>query len=147
MRIGLPGRGDLRGTLSPRFAELPDLRHLNLKNTHVSGDIAALKNLRKLENLDLGNTKVAGDIAALGNLRELRWLHLQNTNVIGDMSALANLTSLKNHYYYCYTEGTKITCDEAALQAVLLKLGLEAKQLTDLKNSGGVTRMLSCRNT
>ena len=189
VRIGLPGRPELRGTLSPRFAELPDLQCLSLEDTQVSGDVATLKNLRELETLylrdtkvfvdlaalknltklkglnlehaqvsgdvaalknlrelrylDLYGTNVAGDIAALKNLRELKWLVLVNTNVIGDMAALENATSLGNNFYI---DGTKITCQDAALRTVLLKLGLEAEQLTDLMNFRGVKRMLSCRN-
>ena len=191
VQIDLRGRRELRrGTLSPRFAQLPELRTLFLGNTLVSGDVAALQNLTELKGLNLHYTKVAGDIAALANLRELRYLNLgitdvigdlaalkdlreleeldlrdtnvigdmaalknlreleeldlSDTNVIGDMAALENATSLGNNFNI---DGSKITCEEAALRTVLLKLGLEAEQLTDLKNSGGVTRMLSCRNT
>ena len=124
VEIDLPRRWhrELRGTLSPRFAELPDLRVL-----------------------DLGHTRVSGDVAVLGNLRKLEELNLRNTNVIGDIGALANATSLRQKNFRI--EGTKITCEDATLRAVLLKLGLEATLLTDLMNFKGVKRMLSCRNT
>ena len=141
MKIDLRGRRKVTGTLSPRFAELPDLRVLNLGDTRVRGDVAALKNLSELRYLDLANTLVSGDIAALKNLKKLEELNLRDTHVIGDMSAL-RATSLEVDI-----DGTKITCrEEAALRAVLLKLGLQAEQLTDLMDFRGVKRMLSCRN-
>ena len=166
VEINLWWHPDVTGTLSSRFSELPDLQLLHLGRTTVSGDIEALqnlteltelklystkvsgniealKNLKKLKRLDLDSTNVIGDITALENLTELTKLSLAYTNVIGDMSALENLTSLGNGFDI---EGTKITCDEAALLAVLRSLGLQAEQLTDLKNSRGVKRMLSCRN-
>ena len=117
VKIWLWARRELTGTLSPRFSELPDLQELNLQSTQVSGDIEALKNLRKLEKLNL-----------------------VNTNVIGDMSAMRS-TSLEDDFDI---EGTEITCQDAALRAVLRSLGLQAEQLTDLKNFRGVKRMLSC---
>ena len=171
VKIDLFCGDEVTGTLSSRFSELPDLQYLNLGRTEVSGDIEALENLRKLKRLFLTETKVSGNFAALENLRELRVLNLEGTNVsgdiaalenlrkltylnldftnvIGDMSSLENLTSLEDELHI---EGTKITCDEAALRAVLRSLGLQAEQLTDLKNFGGVKRMrvkgmLSCRN-
>ena len=142
VEIKLEMRPDVTGTLSPRFSELPDLETLDLKWTQVSGDIAALQNLTKLTRLHLGNTKVSGNLVALQNLRELRFLYLDHTQVIGDIRALENVTSLGDNFHI---KGTKITCEEAALRAVLLKLGLQATQLTNLMNFEGVTRMLSCR--
>ena len=119
VKIDLSWRQDVTGSLSPRFSELPDAQVLNLGYTQVSGDIEALKNLTKLEELSL-----------------------DNTNVIGDMSSLRSTLLGDNFHIY----GTEITCEDAALRAVLRSLGLQAKQLTDLKNFGGVKRMLSCRN-
>ena len=164
VKIDLLGRMEVTGTLSPRFSELPDLQDLELGHTEVSGDIEALKNLRKLERLflmktnvfgdmaafqnltkleclDLSRTRVSGSIAALQHL-ELKRLDLSNTNVIGDMSSL-RFTSLGNNFRIRFT---KITCEDAALRAVLRSLGLQAEQLTDLMNFEGVNRMLSCRN-
>ena len=121
---------------------LTELTFLYLYNTQVSGDIEALQNLRKLKRLKIGHTEVSGDLLALKNLKKLKTLNLARTNVIGDMSALENLTSLEN----LYIKGTKITCEDAALRAVLRSLGLQEEQLTSLKNFEGVKRMLSCRN-
>ena len=120
---------------------LTELQKLDLAKTKVSGDIEALQNLTELQKLDLAKTKVSGDIEALQNLPKLKSLGLTSTNVIGDMSSLRS-PSLENFDI----EGTKITCEDAALRAVLQSLGLQAEQLTDLKNFEGVTRMLSCRN-
>ena len=142
VEIELYARREVTGTLSWRFTELPDLQVLDLEATEVSGNIEVLKNLRKLTYLGLRNTQVIGNIEALKNLRELRSLYLARTNVIGDMSALRS-TSLEDDFFI---EGTDITCEDAALRTVLLKLGLQAEQLTDLKNFEGVKRMLSCRN-
>ena len=148
LNLGMTGvSGDLLALKSLR-----KLKKLNLAETLVFGDIAALNSLTKLKELRLtkevnievlGNIEVSGNIAALENLTKLTYLDLENTQVIGDMSALRNLTSLgKNFDIY----GTEITCDEPALRAVLRSLGLQAEQLTDLKNFEGVERMLSCRN-
>ena len=141
VEIGLGFREEVTGSLSPRFSELPDLQVLNLVNTEVSGDIEVLQTLRKLTELVLFNTQVSGNIAAVENLRELKQLILTNTNVIGDMSSLRS-TSLGDNFDIAYT---KITCEDAALRAVLRSLGLPAEQLTDLMNFEGVKRMLSCR--
>ena len=121
---------------------LTKLTALLLGFTPVSGDLLALKNLTKLKSLFFSMTKVSGSLAALENLTELQLLYLHYTNVIGDMSSLRS-TSLEDNFDI---KGTKITCEDAALRAVLRSLGLQAEQLTDLKNFEGVTRMLSCRN-
>ena len=165
VKIDLLGRQEVNGSLSPNFTQLPDLQYLRLGSTKVSGDIEALKNLteleflslertqvsgnlsalqnlRKLQRLFLDHTNVIGDIVALENLRKLEFLELANTNVIGDMSSLRS-TSLGDKFHI---DGTKITCEDAALRAVLRSLGLQADQLTDLMNFEGVKRMLSCRN-
>ena len=142
VEISLREREEVTGTLSPRFSELPDLRELNLRRTEVSGDLLALENLKKLKWLYLSYTKVFGNISALKNLRKLQILDLRKTNVIGDMSSLRS-TSLEDDFNI---KGTKITCEDAALRAVLRSLGLQAEQLTDLMNFEGVKRMLSNRN-
>ena len=121
---------------------LTKLTELLLGFTPVSGDLLALKNLTKLKSLFFSMTKVSGSLAALENLTELQLLYLSYLNVIGDMSSLRS-TSLEDNFDI---KGTKITCEDAALRAVLRSLGLQAEQLTDLKNFEGVTRMLSCRN-
>ncbi len=120
MSIEFPGRLDLRGSLHPQIAKLPELRHLflddsnvsgsldlltnntelgwlNLCNTRVGGDLEALPFKAKgLVTLDLSGTKVTGDLAALANATELlRYLRLSNTAVLGDLKSLAKLESLQ----------------------------------------------------
>ena len=164
VEIRLFGRTGLTGSLSPRFSELPDLQFLDLRVTKVSGDIEALQNLTELKWLYLSKTQVSGNLSALRNLTKLMYLRLVKTNVIGDIGALKNLKKLEEldlsktnvigdmsslqstSLEHFHIKGTKITCDDAALRAVLRSLGLQAEQLTDLMHFKGVKRMLSCRN-
>ena len=123
--INLHWDKDVTGPLSSRFSELPDLQYLNLWNTKVFGNIAALQNLRKLEKLYLMETKVSGNIAALENLMELKDLRLVETNVIGDIGALKNLTKLKE----LRLRKTKVSGNLAALQ------NLRELEILDLYNT------------
>ena len=143
------------------------LQSLNLGNTRVIGDILALKNLTKLktlyfantqvsasldepfkelkdlEELNLQDTEASGDIAFLRNNPKLKYLNLRNTKVFGDLAALQRATQLKDFNNF-EVSNTTITCpQEAALKAVLVKLGFKGQQLEDLHAMEGISWMLS----
>ena len=60
----------------------------------VTGDIAALGNLRCLRKLGLDNTGVTGDIASLRTLTNLESFALYQTQVGGDIKSLQHLRRL-----------------------------------------------------
>jgi len=131
--------------VSGNIAALENLRELewlSLVETNVIGDIGALKNLTRLKELKLSKTHVSGNIEALKNLTKLTYLDLGSANVIGDMSAWRNLGEFDMSGFHI--KGTKITCQDAALRAVLRSLGLQAEQLTDLMHFKGVKRRHNC---
>ena len=118
-----------------------ELTYLNLQFSDIGGNLRALKKATRLKELNLQYTNVDGDVMALENATELTHLNLESTNVCGDLSRLRSLEKL-------FVEGTRIDCkgDEDSLREILLRLGLEAGQLTDLKKVAGIERrMLSCR--
>ena len=124
VEIDLSNRPDVSGSLDEHFKELKDLERLNLENTKTSGDIAMLRN----------NTK-------------LQYLNLRNTTVFGDLAALQKATELKDFRNFEVSK-TNIMCPrEAALKAVLVKLGFQEQQLQDLHAMEGLTWMLSSRSS
>ena len=156
------------------IAALENFRHLwilRLSYTNVSGNMAALKKARKLgqlslsytnvsssldkdfkqlknlEHLNLENTKTSGDIAMLHQNRILKYLNLHNTSVFGDLAALQRATQLKEFHNF-EVSNTKITCpQDAALTAVLVKLGFQEQQLGDLHAMEGPRWMLCSRSS
>ena len=124
VRIDLSNRSDVSGSLDKNFKELKDLKQLNLENTKASGDIAMLRDNTKLD-----------------------YLNLRNTKVFGDLAALQRATQLKDSYNF-EVSNTTITCpQEAALKAVLVKLGFKEQQLQDLHAMEGPRWMLSSRSS
>ena len=124
MELDFSNRPDVNGSLDENFKELKDLKQLNLENTKTSGDIAML----------LQNTK-------------LDYLNLHNTSVFGDLAALQKATQLKDSSNF-EVSNTSITCpQDAALKAVLLKLGFQEQQLQNLHAMEGLAWMLSSRSS
>ena len=124
VEIDLSNRPDVSGSLDKDFKQLKHLKQLNLENTKASGDIAVLRQNTKLD-----------------------YLNLQNTSVFGDLAALQKATKLKDSSNF-EVSNTKITCpQEAALKAVLLKLGFQEQQLQDLHAMEGPRWMLSSRSS
>ena len=124
VRIDLSNRSDVSGSVDKDFKQLKDLEQLNLENTKASGDIAMLRN----------NTK-------------LHYLNLHNTSVFGDLAALQKATQLKDSQNF-KVSNIGITCpQEAALKAVLIKLGFQEQQLQNLYATEGLTWMLSSRSS
>lgn len=122
--IDLSNRSDVSGSLDKNFKQLKDLKQLNLENTKASGDISLLCN----------NTK-------------LHYLNLRNTSVFGDLAALQKATQLKDSSNF-EVSNTNIACpQEAALKAVLVKLGFQEQQLQDLHAMEGIRWMLSSRSS
>ena len=122
--IDLSDRPDVSGSLDENFKELKDLEQLNLENTKASGDISLLRN----------NTK-------------LHYLNLHNTSVFGDLAALQKATQLKDSQNF-KVSNTGITCpQEAALKAVLIKLGFQEQQLQNLHAVEGLAWMLCSRSS
>ena len=120
----MSNRPDVSGSLDEDFKQLKDLEQLNLANTKTSGDIAML----------LQNTK-------------LDYLNLQNTSVFGDLAALQKATQLKD-FNDIEVSNTSITYpQDAALKAVLIKLGFQEQQLQDLHAMDGLAWMLSSRSS
>ena len=120
MEIDLSNRPDITGSLDKDFKELKDLAQLSLENTKTSGDIAMLLQNTKLDYLNLHNTKVFGDLAALQRatkLKDFRNFEVSNTSIT-------------------YPQ-------DAALKAVLRKLGFQEQQLQDLHAMEGLAWMLS----
>ena len=147
VEIDLSNRLDVSGSLDKDFKELKYLAQLSLENTKASGDIAMLRNNTKLDYLNLDNTSVFGDLAALQKATELQSLNLHNTSVFGDLAALQKATHLKDSQNF-EVSNTGITCpQEAALKAVLIKLGFQEQQLKDLHAMEGLAWMLSCRSS
>ena len=124
MEIDLSNRPDVSGSLDEHFKEFKDLKQLSLENTKASGNIAMLRQ----------NTK-------------LHYLNLRNTSVFGDLAALQKATQLKDSQNFKVSD-TKITCpQEAALKAVLVKLGFQEQHLQDLHAMEGPRWMLSSRSS
>ena len=122
--IDLSNRPDISGSLDEHFKELQDLEQLSLENTKASGNIAMLRNNAKL-----------------------KYLNLHNTSVFGDLAALQKATQLKDSQNF-RVSSTNITCpQEAALKAVLIKLGFQERQLQDLHAMEGPRWMLSSRSS
>ena len=112
----------------------------------VSGSLEHFKELKNLERLNLENTKISGDIAMLRSNNKLDYLNLRNTTVVGDLAALQRATRLKDSRNFEVSH-TNITCpQEAALKAVLVKLGFQEQQLRDLHEIEGIAWMLSSRS-
>ena len=139
----------------PRLLGRNDLRRkcwvveIDLSNRpDVSGSLDKdFKALKTLEQLNLENTKTSGDIAMLRNNTELKHLNLHNTNVFGDLAALQRATKLKDSRNF-EVSNTSITCpQDAALKAVLVKLGLQEQQLQDMHAVEGLTWMLFSRSS
>ena len=72
---------------------LTNLQTLELNNNEISGNLNALKNLKKLTKLKLDNNQIS-NIDALSGLENLEYLSLDNNN-IKDISALSKLKKLK----------------------------------------------------
>ena len=106
---------------------LTALAYLNLENTTLIGDIAAIKNLTALTYLNLENTTLTGDIAAIKNLTALETIYLRNSNTSGDISVLSSLSKLKECQLDHITGG-----DITVLNNTLLTMIIIA-------NSGGLT--------
>ena len=124
VEIDLSNRPDVSGSLDKHFNELKNLKRLNLQNTKASGDIALLRNNANLKNLNL-----------------------RNTMVFGDLAALQSATQLKDFHHF-EVSNTKITCpQDAALKAVLAKLGFKEQQLQNLHAMEGLAWMLSSRSS
>ena len=124
VEIDLSNRSDVSGSLDKNFKELKDLKQLNLENTKTSGDMAMLRDNTKLD-----------------------YLNLRNTSVFGDLAALQKATQLKDSSKF-EVSNTGITCpQEAALQAVLIRLGFQEQQLQDLYAMEGPRWMLSSRSS
>ena len=119
VEIDLSNRPDVNGSLDEQFKELKDLEQLKLENTKASGDIAMLRQNTKLDYLNLQNTSVFGDLAAFQKATRLTFRNFEVSN-------------------------TNITCpQEAALKAVLIKLGFKEQQLQDLHAMEELAWMLS----
>ena len=147
VEIDLSNRSDVSGSLDKDFKELKELKLLNLENTKASGDIALLRNNTKLDYLNLDNTSVFGNLAALQKATELDYLNLRNTKVFGDLAALQRATKLKDSSNF-EVSNTNITCpQDAALKAVLTKLGFQEQQLQDLHAMEGPRWILSSRSS
>ena len=63
------------------------MTHLFLRNTFVTGNLAALADAVELVTLDLSNSKVTGNLGALKGA-ELRWVRVSNTRIAGDVAVL-----------------------------------------------------------
>ena len=74
----------------------PNITHLFLNETQVTGDIAVLGKLIGLNVLQLGNTQVTGDIAVFGKLTGLRNLDFASSKVTGDIAVFGKLTGLSD---------------------------------------------------
>ncbi|KAH9533029.1 hypothetical protein CY35_18G029500 [Sphagnum magellanicum] len=96
IRVDLPNE-QLGGSLSPRFAGLPNLQYLMLQNNNISGPIPwELGNLTQLVSLDLSNNNLTGSIPnTLRNLKSLTYLNLNNNKLTGGFPVfLSSITGL-----------------------------------------------------
>ena len=116
--LRLTGQIGLSGDISPKFANLSNLRYLDLgigsyhrvirrnagtgeiRNNELNGNIPPeLSRLKDLRHLDLGGNKLTGSIPPeLGDLTNLEFLDLSQTNLSGsippELGKLVNLTHL-----------------------------------------------------
>ncbi|KAJ0054598.1 hypothetical protein Pint_01555 [Pistacia integerrima] len=70
-------------SISPTFADLLDLKALDLHNTSLTGEIQNLDSLQNLERLNLSFNKLTSFGSTLGNLASLQVLDLQNNSLQG----------------------------------------------------------------
>ncbi|CAK9012890.1 unnamed protein product [Durusdinium trenchii] len=115
--INFPHEGhqeDLRGPLS--FRELPELQRLDLRNTHITGDLSELP--CKLKHLYLQNTEVTGNLSSLGNMTRMKRLDLSHTTISGDLEHLRPLRQLRT----LRLSDTLVTGDLQSLQASQLQV-------------------------
>ena len=125
------------------------LNTLNLSNTSIEGDIAAVKNLTRLSYLNLSNTSIEGDIAVVKNSTALNTLNLSNTSIEGDIAVVKNLVNLT----ILFSRGNNTTGDISTISS-LTKLNqcqlssvtgdisaINNTKITDIiiSNSGGLT--------
>ena len=124
------------------------MEEIDLSNrSDVSGSLQHFKELKELKQLSLENTKASGNIAMLRQNTKLHYLNLRNTSVFGDLAALQQATQLKDSSNF-EVSNTNITCpQEAALKAVLIKLGFQEQQLQNLHAMEGLAWMLSSRSS
>ena len=88
---------NLRGTLIPEIAQLPELKSLWLNDNHLTGTIPIeVTELTKLTGLALANNEISGRIPAeIGQMTGLQLLMLSGNNLSGPIpSELANLPDL-----------------------------------------------------
>ena len=88
---------NLRGTLIPEIAQLPELKSLWLDDNHLTGTIPVeLTSLNKLISISLANNEISGRIPAeIGLMTGLQLLMLSGNNLSGPIpSSLGNLAEL-----------------------------------------------------
>ena len=96
--------------LSELASIAPSLTGLNLSNTDVVGNIAALATATSLTDLRLDRTAVTGDISAIAPLSALSSVYLWNTSLGGDVSVFADKANISTVWLY----NTNISGDVAA---------------------------------
>ena len=109
MEISFRGRKDLNGTLSQGFKGLKDLQKLDLSDTKISGDLSVLANCTEMTHLKLRNTLVSGNLAALAEA-SIEFLDLSNSKVTGNLGALKGAELWRVHL-----SNTRIAGDVAVL--------------------------------
>ena len=75
------------------LANCAHMVHLKLRNTLVTGNLAALAEA-KIQFLDLSNSKVTGNLGALNGAR-LQTVLLSNTRIAGDVEVLGTWPSIR----------------------------------------------------
>lgn len=78
----------------------------------ITGDIASVANLPLLGKLELRNSEVTGDIASLENIRLNTFKLVNNPNITGDIANLANMTTIST---LDFSQCSGITGDIASL--------------------------------
>lgn len=91
------GKNSLYGTIPNTIFSLPELTHLSIRETRISGEIPDLSLLKKINNLLLDYNQLTGSIPSNINLlTTLKNLKLNNNDLSGNIpDSLSNLKLIK----------------------------------------------------
>ena len=78
----------------------PYLKHFNLNNTRLCGDITSIKSIPSLTKFFIGNTKVSGNINDLQDCPNITHCYITNTQIIGNVCTFLEYRD-KHGLNYC----------------------------------------------